>query len=482
MTVRSGLSRRGASIRGDDYQHLAGWVQVAQALQQGSDVERIGIEDPDRVGADDVTVYRRLGRNTFVQAKSAVDARRDASVSWLCEPSTRGGPSTLQKLYAEWSKASPDQRPELVLLTNRHADQGDPVLRLRDGRDGTVAVRLAAAPPQSDAGSERRQLAEHLGIGEDLLLKFLRDFRPVLGRLDADLRQDARQAMGAAGLRIDDEAIRAGIDFVHDWVVSGEHRVRSIDDVRKAVDALGLRSHDASRTLLLYAIDRDTVPPHGCIVLDWVDDFIGEQPRHRRRPRDVEVWRRFRDDLNGAARVLREEGHRSVLVEGYARLPTWFAAGVALSRTANFAVASIQGSEVWSSTSTPADFPIATAETALGSGEELAVSIGVAVDPTEDVLHSLTGMTDVGRHILLTPESGPSNTVIRSGAEALGCAFALRDQARTLCRTHRPRKVHLYLAAPRGVALLLGHLWDRLPETQLYEDLAADGYLPSFVV
>ena len=46
-----------------------------------------------------------------------------------------------------------------------------------------------------------------------------------------------------------------------------------------------------------------------------------------------------------------------------------------------------------------------------------------------------------------------------------------------------PRKLHVFLATPHGAALLLGHLWDRMPLTQLYEDHGASkGYVPSFLI
>jgi SMODS-associated and fused to various effectors sensor domain len=54
---------------------------------------------------------------------------------------------------------------------------------------------------------------------------------------------------------------------------------------------------------------------------------------------------------------------------------------------------------------------------------------------------------------------------------------------RVLVRKYRPTKIHLFLATPSSGALLLGHLWDRMPPTQLYEDLGpVGGYCPSFII
>jgi hypothetical protein len=42
-------------------------------------------------------------------------------------------------------------------------------------------------------------------------------------------------------------------------------------------------------------------------------------------------------------------------------------------------------------------------------------------------------------------------------------------------------KVHLFMSAPNGLALLLGHVWNRLPETVVYEHWGAGrGYFPTF--
>jgi hypothetical protein len=38
------------------------------------------------------------------------------------------------------------------------------------------------------------------------------------------------------------------------------------------------------------------------------------------------------------------------------------------------------------------------------------------------------------------------------------------------------------MAAPAGLAVLLGGVWDRVPTTQTYEDLSGNGYEPAFVI
>ncbi|MEV7230930.1 hypothetical protein AB0M79_28515 [Polymorphospora sp. NPDC051019] len=42
--------------------------------------------------------------------------------------------------------------------------------------------------------------------------------------------------------------------------------------------------------------------------------------------------------------------------------------------------------------------------------------------------------------------------------------------------------MHLFMAAPAGLAILLGGVWDRVPTTQTYKDLNGIGYKPAFLI
>ncbi len=480
------LSASGARIRGDDYQHLVAWLQVLRAVRPGSGIAAVGIEDPDAGNADDVTVYTAAGPAEWFQVKSSVDGREPVNVEWLMAPSRAGGSSIFQRLYRSWvDSGSPGQRPRIVLMSNRPLDAGDPVVSLRDGRDGTVSRRLREALPGSAAGRTRQQMAGHLGISEEDLLSFLASVSFRLGRLEGELREDARNSMYAVGLRYDDQAIELGIGLVRQWVTGGIRRL-SVDELLRAVDSLRLPDEAIGASLLIQAIDRDPMPESAVVALDWVDMFEGDEARTRRRVIDATLWNgRFRRELQDAVRALRSDGHRRVLVRGFMRLPTWFAAGVELGRTAGFDVASFRGDTPWASAGNHADFPVKIArDEKVGLAEELAVGIGLSADPSEDVLRYLSDSApEVGRYVGLIPAKGPSNIAIGSPAEARGWAFQTRDLIREIIREHRPTRIHLFLATSHGAALLLGHLWDRMPMTQLYEDLGAlEGYYPSFSI
>jgi len=78
--------------------------------------------------------------------------------------------------------------------------------------------------------------------------------------------------------------------------------------------------------------------------------------------------------------------------------------------------------------------------------------------------------------------TGASNASITSCNHAYAVALAVRDLARQIARTVNPPVLHLFMAAPAGLAVLLGGVWDRVPTTQTYEDLSGNGYEPAFVI
>ena len=482
--MTTGLSASGARIRGDDYQHLFAWIQVLRAIQVGSDVVEIGIEDPEAGNADDVTVYRDGGGREYYQVKSSVEAREAAGVEWLMNPSRAGGPSILQGFYSLWASEGDGRRPKLSLVTNRLAVDGDPILSRRDGRDGTVTRGVQLAAPKSETGVARRRLADHLQVREEELLLFLDDLSFSLGKTNDDWMELAKPHMFAAGLRHDQGAVTEGMRIVRDWVTAGQRKLTTAQ-LREAVENLKRPDDLPAASLLIQAIDRDSVPEASTIVLDWANSFPGGEARVRRLPHDQALWNdKFRPELRWAAQDLRGQGQSNVLVRGFMRLPTWFAAGVELNRTAGFQVASFQGETAWSSEGTLSDIDIKQAGTSFGDGDDIAIGVALAFDLSPDVLAYLRDQRmDVGHYVCLQPAGGASNQAIRGAAEARSWAYEVRDSVRRIVQEYGPKRIHLFLAGPHGAVLLLGHLWDRMPATQLYEDLGpSKGYSPSYLI
>jgi hypothetical protein len=117
---------------------------------------------------------------------------------------------------------------------------------------------------------------------------------------------------------------------------------------------------------------------------------------------------------------------------------------------------------------------------AIGQGEDLAIAIEVATPVADDVISFIRKANiPVERLPILTPPGGPRDSAVTGSNSACALAVGIRDTGRRAIRGH-PR-AHLFLAGPMALALLLGHRWNRIAPTLVYEDLAPD-YEHAFTV
>jgi hypothetical protein len=125
------------------------------------------------------------------------------------------------------------------------------------------------------------------------------------------------------------------------------------------------------------------------------------------------------------------------------------------------------------------------ARTALGDGPDLAVAVGVATDPTTAVVEYLRSQqTPVGELVTIQPAAGADDQAVTNAGQAVAYAQQIRDRVRQeLDRQPTAERIHLFLAGPGGLALLLGHRWNRMRPTVVYEHLGPGrGYTPAFTV
>ena len=85
------------------------------------------------------------------------------------------------------------------------------------------------------------------------------------------------------------------------------------------------------------------------------------------------------------------------------------------------------------------------------------------------------------RYVDLSPQGGVGPLSLPDAAAAVGWAHAAREGIRAAVRDSGARRVHLFMCAPAGAALLLGHIWNRVGTTVVYEDLSP-GYAPTFEI
>jgi hypothetical protein len=473
-------SASGARLAGDDLQHLIGWYWALKTCRPEHGVTQVTYESLNAGNLDDVVIERDSSDPPeYWQVKTTRSAGDPVSTAWLTKAHPAG--SLLRRFWRTYQDLHRRRGVvQLVLATNRSLDPSDPVLATRD-ESYLLAPRLRREPADSAAGLGRRDWADHLEISEADLLEMLDVLQFRTDITETTYREKVADVSVGLGLKTDEATMLAGIGTVRNWIKASRiERTRA--DVEKIISDLGLRVAPPRGVLLVQALERDE-PGDATAALDWVDRFLGDDRRTRRGLRDASEWNTvLLPDIRDAVRQVRAR-YTTVIVRGEMRLPTWFAIGTEMSEVSGFVVASAQLGDLWSS-----DAPVAANRPELtisdprelGEGRDLAITLALADDPTADVLAFLRTVPSVGKHRTITLPAGPHSRSIASPIEAVALARAIRSAVRQLNREERPARIHLFLAAPHGVVLLLGHLWDRMPETQLYEDLTGAQYQAAF--
>jgi hypothetical protein len=445
----------------------------------------VRIEAQGAGNVDDVVIVRSRPPTTYCQLKYAVDASRPLDSTLWTKTSTENSRSLLKKFWDSWQNLRTLGPPDMRLVTNRAIDPSCPVMILRDGRMGRLVPRLAQASAGSPAGKTRREWAEHLGVHEqDLLAMFehlalLTDQGPW-----AFLGEAAAARMGEASLRTDVTAVEIGMGAARKWVATGVREV-SAPDMERVVAESGLRSERRKATLLVEAIERDAWAESATVHLDWVNAYLGENARSRRALRDPSDWNgRFLPDLHRAATQLRGQGFTDVLVRGHMRLPAWFAVGTEFSDTTQWRVSALQRGEEWAGGSKTHVRELRARSEDIGQGNDLAVGVSITNDLSTQVVPYLrTANIPVARYCDLSPKDGPARDSVVGASDAMSFAWSIRSEIWKALAATRAGRVHLFFSTPGALALFLGHVWNRAPETQTYEDLGpATGYTPAFTI
>jgi hypothetical protein len=474
------LPARAAAVRGDDYQYAIGWTAACEALCD-PDIQSVSIEDADGGHFDDIVIRRLSAPDAYIQVKSSNSGDVIVDSTWLLTSTTLKGRSPLQHFHASWANFSAAGRPfDLTLLTNRGFDHQDPILG--DHRDlMTNRIRvddLHAKTPKSKAGQERKQWADHLGVTEQELLSFLAQVTWRHGDAEPDWDERARLMMYKAGLRTDDEAVTIGKATVRSWVTTGAGP-QTRDDIRRQVAERNLLARSGTLTLAVHAIDHQPSAAPANVELDFTELFDGDTAFARRQLKDPSGWQQvIMPELRRAARSLEAYGPRRVHVTASMRLPMWFAVGRELPDVRQWTVSLDQHGQEWCTS--PAEYvtPRALTEVQIGQGTDLALAIALTHDPTFDVqayLHA-EGIP-VAALLALGPTGDPGYQSVPNSQWAAGWARAARDLARKAARDHEARRIHLFIAAPQGLALMLGHHWNLTPPTTVYEHIPP-GYFP----
>lgn len=479
------LPARAAAVRGDDFQYTLGWYHACHALTDPG-VTKVSVEDADAGSFDDIAVLREDGHHLYRQAKNSNYGNVPVSETWLLD-ATGNGKSPLQHYYDSWMSLRHIGSPTFELVTTRSVDPRDPLLKMRDINTRLLTPKAAKGSSRTDVGKARKRWARALGVTEAALLEFLAEFHIVTTDNETAWRAQTKPLMKLAGLRHDDAAVRVGVDIVREWVKTGAGP-RSPAQIRRDAGAAGLLAQDGRVVLAVHAIDHPSSPHLPTVKLDWVDRFDGDDPRSRRVLRQTNGWAELSRELDDAERTLGEYGVRRVLVEGAMRLAVSFAVGTTFAETRHWTLEVDQRGAPWSSGDGPAqdgdDATLLGEPQLLGfPASDVAVAVALTHDITDDVRTFVTAQGIAATVVSVTTKAGPGHDGLRDGAHARHWARSARELVRAQIRLLRvpPERVHLFLACPGGAALLLGHDWNLMPSTLVYEH-TGNSYVPAFLV
>jgi len=471
-------SASGAREGGDDFQHLVAWSRILGALPDERGLRTVEVEALDVGNVDDVVLRAKNQPDEFSQVRYGVDLAHPIDLQYLTK-AKGNGTSLLSKFYRSWQQlGGSEERPHIQLITNKLADPTDLLMRSVDGRTSTLGPPLRAATAASGLVTVRGQLAQHLGVDEPVLLQLLDDLRLRLGCHYQNEQDHAATLMLASGMHHDVNAVRRGIDLVRQWVLGGR-RALDADEVRQQIADADLIAEGSWATLLIQAIDHDPHAGDASIALDLVENYDGASPAARRRVH-AGAYEEMHDAILSAAARLRANGKRRVMVSGAMRLATWFAAGAALSEVAGHTLMCGHPSQRWVSNDKAAALPVVVEHRTIGAGTGLAVAVAFATDPTDDVT---AAVHEAGLPVSTIVTISPPNGVrIADGRDANDYAAAIKQTIRRELRDQGGDQVHLFLAAPAGLALLLGHTWNRVAPTTVWEDIGIGGYERAYSV
>ena len=468
-------SRSGARLTGDDVQHLVAWYWCLKTLIPGSGVKGITVEADNAGNLDDVVVDLDNEGRLYHQVKAAVSAKLLANINWLCEPSGQKRISLLQRLHGSWVELG---RPpgDISLITSRPIDPQDLLLQGLD-RLNHVGQHLRRTTNE-ELVSLRETLAIHLGCDEGELCDLFDALELHLGQTEGQWRRKVDDVAMGAGVRIDDAARGAALADVRDWIKTTRDP-RDARAVAATIDRLGIRAEPPRAVVVVQALDVEPAQEDAVMVIDWIAKFRGDQPETRRGLLEPLEWNgALANDLTALRTKLREQDQRRILVRGSLRLPCWFAVGAALREVAGFDVAMSYANTLWVADTAHTSYPEVQVlvDDRTGSGDGVALVVAMSTDATDDVRSSIANQADIGRLVTITVGGGPQRRLLQGPDHAMAAAVAVRDWVR---RRLTAPDIHIVLVGPAPFALFLGHLWDRVPPTTIYEDLAP-GYEAAF--
>jgi hypothetical protein len=475
----------GARVAGDDFQFLVTATAALRALHDPRGLVRFAMEARDEEPLDDLVIRFSRPPHEHTQIKFCVDASTPLRCADL-RAAGRSGRSTLQRIYERWSTLRErDLNPGLVLLTARQIDPTDPVLCQRNTQT-ELLVPQALLATATAAIEEWGIWEEHLGIDREMLRSFLTSFAIRTGYSERAVRELLVARLFAHGLRSDDEAVALVVSGVRNWV-KGPRPSFDRAELAAAIDDLSVGAQRSAIHVSLSVIDKDPKAAAATHAVDVTDIYGSEIPAfERRRPADARAWA---DRVGPAFEAVRQQvvdsGERRLFVTGAMRLACWFLAGASFRDATGFTVFCRQPQQEWDSSSeTGAPEELDEQLTAFDRGQsDIAVALSITHPIAAEVEAYVRTEVPSVEWVASLSVRQPGKDAVRDGSHALALALTIQRQIQRLIARTSAQSLHVFLGCPAGLALFVGHRWNRLRPTTVYEDAGAGrGYFPTFHV
>jgi SMODS-associated and fused to various effectors sensor domain/Phage integrase family len=460
-------------------------IYALKLLLTDGDVTRIEFEADDAGNVDDLIVHRAGQPALYHQIKFVVAQQQPLTHDWFTTPPKRSRRSPLQRFHESYAKltsakgVAPEMAPHEPAASAR-----------RPAAEARLGNRLQARPSAGcqDAQIRRRQGAYAMGRASrhhrgttPLLPQPPRD--PVWpGGLD-DLRERCAWAMRAVGFRSDVASVLAAIGALRALIRTGVRELNA-ESVQRVAITLQLLAGNPRATLLVQSLRSDPWPETATASVDWVDLFVGDDAASRRQLKEPSGWNgRLKSELAAAVEQIRRARLTDVDIRGTMRLGTGLLVGVQLSEVAGFKVAAIGREGEWTSSATRHATTVDLDRVKIDQGDDLGIAIAVSQPIRDDVVSYLrTENLPVGELIVYSRPGGASREAVSNPEAGMSLAVAISRRLREDTSSHR-HGVHLFQAGPLPLAIMIGHLWNRMPRTQVYDDLGpGSGYTATYTI
>ena len=219
--------------------------------------------------------------------------------------------------------------------------------------------------------------------------------------------------------------------------------------------------------------------PGAALIIDWSHRFGGDYKREA----SVEDWqRKLLPALTDVKQAVEQTfPHRQLLVSGFASLPAATALGCELMATSGIDTTWEQRMpdgdiQCWSLQCRREDAGFSTdvVDGALESGD-LAVLVSVNNDVRQAVASSLDRMGPFRAYVHLNRVDSSQGALLESPGQAVDLARKTIESVRRARNEYAiDGQVHLFMAVPAGLAMLIGQLLNTLGPVQTYEHIPLD--------